>query len=69
MPNVKRADLEALRDMVSQANLIISGEPMMAGGVDRLRELLDTAERLADFLLKDSHSTPSPSIPKASRRS
>jgi len=54
MPNVKRADLEALRNMVSQAHLIVSTEPMIAGGVERLRELLDTAERLADFLLTDS---------------
>jgi len=54
MPNVKRADLEALRDMVSQANLIISSEPMMAGGIERMRELLGAAEKLADFLLIDS---------------
>jgi hypothetical protein len=51
MPNVKRADLEALRNMVSQAHLIISTEPMVEGGIERMRELLDTAERLADFLL------------------
>jgi hypothetical protein len=54
MPNVNRQDLEALRNMVSQSNLIVSTEPMIAGGVERLRELLDTAERLADFLLTDS---------------
>ena len=51
MPDVKRADLEALRNMVSQAHLIVSTEPLVKGGVERTRELLDTAERLADFLL------------------
>jgi len=54
MPNVKRADLEALRNMVSQAHLIVSTEPMIAGGVERLRELLGTAEQLAGFLLGDA---------------
>jgi len=54
MPNVKRADLEALRNMVSQAHLIVSTEPMIAGGVERLRELLGTAEWLAGFLLGDA---------------
>jgi hypothetical protein len=54
MPNVKRADLEALRNMISQAHLIVSTEPMIAGGVERLRELLGTAERLAGLLLGDA---------------
>ena len=54
MPNVNRQDLEALRNMVSQANLIVSTEPLIAGGIERMRELLDTAERLAEFLLTDS---------------
>jgi hypothetical protein len=48
--------------MVSQANLIVSTEPIIAGGIERARELLDTAERLADFLLTDSQAV-------ASRRS
>jgi hypothetical protein len=51
MPNVKRADLEALRNMISQAHLVVSTEPPIAGGMERARELLDTAERLADFML------------------
>jgi hypothetical protein len=51
MPNVNRQNLEALRNMVSQAHLIVSSGPMIAGGIERARELLDTAERLADFLL------------------
>ena len=51
MPNVKRADLEALRNMVSQAHWIVSTEPLIAGGIERARELLATAENLADFLL------------------
>ena len=54
MPNVNREDLEALRNMVSQAHLIVSTEPLIAGGIERMRELLDIAERLADFLLTDS---------------
>ena len=37
--------------MVSQANLIVSTEPLIAGGIERARELLATAEQLADFLL------------------
>ena len=52
--NVNRQDLEALRNMVSQAHLIVSTESLIEGGIPRLRELLDTAERLADFLLTDS---------------
>ena len=54
MPNVNRQDLEALRNIVSQAHLIVSTEPLIAGGIERARELLDAAERLADFLLADS---------------
>jgi hypothetical protein len=57
MPNVNRQDLEALRNMVSQAHLIVSTEPLIAGGIGRMRELLDTAERLAEFLLTDSPDT------------
>ena len=37
--------------MVSQAHLIVSTEPLIAGGIERMRGLLDTAERLANFLL------------------
>ena len=48
---MKRQDMEALRDMVSQARLIVSTEPLIAGGIERARELLGTAERMADFLL------------------
>ena len=62
MPNVNRADLEALHSMIKQASLIVGTEPMIAGGIPRLRELLDTAERLAGFLLTDSQAA-------ASRRS
>jgi hypothetical protein len=51
MPNVKRADLEALRSMIEQAHLIVDTEPMIPGGIPRLRELLNTAERLAGFLI------------------
>ena len=51
---MNRQDLEALRNMVSQAHLIVSTEPLIAGGIERARELLDTAERLADLLLTDS---------------
>ena len=51
---MKRADLEALRNMVSQVHLIVSTEPLIQGGIERMRELLDTAERLANFLLTDS---------------
>jgi len=54
MPNVNRQDLETLHSMIEQASLIVSTEPMIAGGIPRLRELLDTAERLAGFLLTDS---------------
>jgi hypothetical protein len=60
MPNVKRADLEALHSMIEQAHLIVNTEPMIAGGIPRLRELLDTAERLADFLVTDSAPASAP---------
>ena len=55
---MNRQDLEALRNMVSQANLIVSTEPLIAGGIERMRELLDIAERLADFLLAAKPDTP-----------
>jgi hypothetical protein len=58
MPNVNGQDLEALRNLVGQAHLIVSSEPMIAGGVERLRELLDTAERLASLLLTAKPDTP-----------
>ena len=44
--------------MVSQAHLIVSTEPLIDGGIPRLRELLDIAERLADFLLTAKLDTP-----------
>src|ERR1022692_1458574 len=59
MPNVNRQDLEALRNMVSQAHLIVSTEPVIEGGIERARELLDTAERLSDFLLTELERCPS----------
>ena len=52
MPNVNRQDLEALRNMISQAHLIVSADPIPPGGIPRAAELLDTAERLADLLLR-----------------
>lgn len=52
--NVNRQDLEALRNMIEQAHLIVSTEPMIPGGIPRLRELLSTAERVANFLVTDS---------------
>ncbi len=55
---MKRADLEALHSMIEQAHLIVDTEPMIPGGIPRLRELLNTAERLADFLLTDSAPAP-----------
>ena len=55
---MNRQDLEALRNMVSQAHLIVSTEPLIDGGIPRLRELLDIAERLADFLLTAKLDTP-----------
>ena len=57
MPNVKQAELEALRNLLSQAHLIVSTEPVIAGGIERARQLLAAAEQLADFLLTDSSQT------------
>ncbi|MGA2740881.1 MAG: hypothetical protein ABSG65_26015 [Bryobacteraceae bacterium] len=51
---MNRQDLEALRNMISQAHLIVSTEPLIDGGIERARELLDTAEQLANFILADS---------------
>jgi hypothetical protein len=70
MPNVNRQDLEALRNMVSQAHLIVSTEPLIAGGIERMRELLDTADRLANFLLTDSRheKTNAPQAPRGSAK-
>jgi hypothetical protein len=43
--------------MVSQAHLIVSTEPLIAGGIERTRELLDMAEQLADFMLSSDGLT------------
>jgi hypothetical protein len=55
MPNVtvNRQDLEALHSMIEQVRLIMDAEPVIPGGVERARELLATAERLAALLAGD----------------
>lgn len=52
MPSVSLQDLEALHGMIEQAKLIVSSEPMPKGGIERLRELLDTAEQSAGLLAR-----------------
>ena len=51
MPSINRQDLEALRNMIEQAHLIVSTEPIPPGGIPRVAELLDTALMLAEHLL------------------
>ena len=62
---MNRPDLEALRNMVAQARLIVSTEPLIDGGIERARELLDTAERLAELMLTARPgSVPRNNLPK-----
>lgn len=65
MPQVKvnSQDLEALHSMIEQARLIVDGDPIIPGGIERARELLATAEKLAGFLACDSSITAAPKKP------
>jgi hypothetical protein len=47
----KRSDARALKNLVDQAYLIASSDPMPNGGIESLRENLDAARRLARLLL------------------
>jgi hypothetical protein len=53
MPNVSSQDLQALASMIQQANIIASSDPLPTGGIERLRELLSTADQLASLLARD----------------
>jgi len=50
--------------MIAQARLIVSTEPLIAGGIERARELLDTAEQLADVVLSNSPVSKTRESPK-----
>ena len=47
----KRSDARALKNLVDQAWLIASSDPIPPGGIESLRENLDAARRLARQLL------------------
>jgi hypothetical protein len=49
----KRADLKALRNMIAEADLILSTTTLPQGRAERARELLGTAVKLADHLLTE----------------
>jgi hypothetical protein len=48
---VKRSDVRTLKNLVDQAYLIVSSDPIPRGGIESLRENLDAARRLARLLL------------------
>jgi len=49
----KRADLKALRNMIAEADLILSTTTLPQGRAERAHELLGTAVKLADHLLTE----------------
>jgi len=49
----KRADLKALRNMIAEADLILSTTTLPEGRAERAHELLGTAVKLADHLLTE----------------
>jgi hypothetical protein len=49
----KRADLKALRNMIAEADLILSTTILPEGRAERASELLGTAVKLADHLLTE----------------
>jgi len=48
----KRADLKALRNMIAEAETILTTTTLPQGRAERARELLGTAVKLADHLLE-----------------
>jgi len=49
----KRADLKALRNMIAEADTILTTTTLPQGRAERARELLGTAVKLADHLLTE----------------
>jgi hypothetical protein len=49
----KRADLKALRNMIAEADTILSTTTLPQGRAERAHELLGTAVKLADYLLTE----------------
>jgi hypothetical protein len=49
----KRADLKALRNMIAEAEMIMTTTTLPQGRSERARELLGTAVKLADHLLTE----------------
>jgi len=49
----KRADLKALRNMIAEAETILTTTTLPQGRSERARELLGTAVKLADHLLTE----------------
>jgi len=51
MAKRSRTDLQALRNLISEANLILTTTRLPEGRAERCQELLDSALALADHLL------------------
>jgi len=47
----KHSDVRALKNLVDQAYLVVSTDPIPRGGIESIRENLDAARRLARLLL------------------
>jgi hypothetical protein len=54
MAKTNRTDLRALRNMIDEANLLLTTTELPEGRAKRARELLGTALKLADYLLTES---------------
>ena len=54
----RKSDLKALRNLISEAHLVISTTSLPEGRSERASELLDAAIRLADVLISEDKQPP-----------
>jgi len=60
----KRSDIRTLKNLIEQANRIVSSDPIPLGGIESLREILDAAMRLSGDLLASPASVPAATLGK-----
>lgn len=54
----ERSDLQALQNLLEQAHLIVSSDPLPRGGRERAAELLNAALRLSAALVDSKRAKP-----------
>ena len=57
-----RSDLAALQNILEQAHLIVSSDPMPRGGRERAAELLDAAMKLSSALVDSKRAKPAAAV-------